>query len=214
MLTKQANVVMVFLKEPWKKLTFQEIKKALRSSSNSYLQKNLKSLVEEGFIKNESVGNVHLYYLHLASPKTRGICAYVNQYFSWKLKLPYKLLEEFTKILSKEIYCLLVTGSYATQTFTNKSDIDLVIIADNPKRLDAETRQFCELSTPSIHLYVFTPEEVLAMFVDKHPNYGTEFLKKHLLLYGGEFFYACVHEAMTAGPKHLYPSIPQRTFSG
>lgn len=209
MLNGQAAILNIFLKSPWKRFTLREVLKLSKKTSYSYVYSTLKGFVAQGVLEDSAAGNVLLYSLVLDSAKNRGIYAHVSQHFSWKTGIPHKLIEKFTKLLGNSIYCLLVTGSYATGNQEKSSDLDMVLIAEKPQQLYAEVRLFTETSHPPIHLYIFTPKEFTEMLLHKDPNYGKEILHKHLLLYGGEIFYNCIKEAIKHDLQYILAQSPK-----
>jgi len=94
----------------------------------------------------------------------------------------------------------VITGSYVKGKQTAKSDLDLVLIVPNDvKKVTARLKQFCELSIPEIHLYVFTDDEFKQMLLDEKHNYGKEIVKNNLIFYGAEAYYKIMFEAMKNG---------------
>ena len=95
---------------------------------------------------------------------------------------------------------LLITGSYVKKKQTPESDLDLVLIVPNDvKKVTARLKQFCELSIPEIHLYVFTDDEFKQMLLSEKHNYGREIVKNNLIFYGAGTYYKILFEAMKNG---------------
>ena len=190
MLKKDYQILEEFVKSPWKKFTFREIKKLSEKKSESYVYNSLKKFVQSNILKEENVGNVILYYLNLSSYKTFAYAGFVLEYISWnKKQIPYKDLEKIASKIPTNFFILIITGSYANNTQKKGSDIDVVIICDDsfePKRIYAELKQDCELNIPPIHLYVFKKVEFINMLLNKEANYGKEISNKNLILFGAE----------------------------
>ena len=70
MLKKEYQILEDFVRKPWKKFTFKEIKKLSRKKSESYVYASLKNFVKSNILKEERVGNGVLYFLNLDSHKT------------------------------------------------------------------------------------------------------------------------------------------------
>ena len=68
---EEQKILIPFIKEPWKKATFKEIKKISKKKSDSYVFSTLKKFVKNEFLKEEKVGNVVLYSLNINSLKTQ-----------------------------------------------------------------------------------------------------------------------------------------------
>lgn len=203
MLNKEHQILEEFVKKPWKKFTFKEIKKLSGKKSESYVYTSLKKFVKSNILKEERAGNVVLYLLNLSLHKTIAYTSFVLEYLSWNKKyIPYKDLEKIASKVPTKLFTFIITGSYANNTQKKTSDIDVVILCDDtfdPKRIYAELKQDCELNIPSIHLYVFKNSEFLEMLINKEANYGKEIANKNLILFGGEGYYKIISEAVKNG---------------
>lgn len=203
MLNKEHQILEEFVKKPWKKFTFKEIKKLSGKKSESYTYTSLKNFVKSNILKEERAGNVVLYSLNLSSHKTLAYAGFVLEYLSWnKKQIPYKDLEKIASKIPTKFFIFIITGSYATNTQKKSSDIDVVIVCDDsfdPKKIYAELKQDCELNIPLIHLYVFKNSEFLKMLLNKEANYGKEIANKNLILFGGEEYYKIISEAVKNG---------------
>ena len=99
-------------------------------------------------------------------------------------------------------YVFIITGSYARGKQTQNSDIDAVILIEDssePGKVYAELSQYCKLSIPPIHLYVFKYSEFIEMLYNKESNYGKEISKNRLILAGGEVYIKLIEEAIEHG---------------
>lgn len=203
MLKKEHEIMAVFAKTPWKKLTFREIKKLSGKKSESYVFGSLKKFVKMGLLKEEKAGNVVLYLLNLASLKSRAYAGFVSEHIAWSQKhIPHKDIEKISKGIPTEFYILIITGSYARRVQRSDSDLDMAIICDDsmdPKRIHAEISQDCKLNIPPIHLYVFRKNEFLEMLTNKEVNYGKDIANNNLILSGGQEYYGIINEAVQNG---------------
>ena len=203
MLKKEYEILLQFVKMPWKGLTFREVKKLSRKKSESYVYNSLKKFVRGMVLKEEKAGNVILYHLNLKSLKAQAYAGFVSEYAALKEKhIPYKNLENLAAKIPTSFFTFIITGSYAKKTQRKDSDIDAVLIIDEsaePKRVYAELSHYCEFSIPQIHLYVFRKSEFLSMLLEKKPNYGKETVKNNLLLFGAENYYQIMGEAIENG---------------
>ncbi|MBU4246676.1 MAG: nucleotidyltransferase domain-containing protein [Nanoarchaeota archaeon] len=210
MLKKEYEVLLQFVKEPWKKFTFKEVKAFTGKKSESYIYASLKKFVKAGILKEEKAGNVVLYELGLKSQKAQVYAGFISEYVAWGQKhLPHKDLQKIADKLSTEFYIFIITGSYAKNKQKETSDIDLAIIigdSEEPKKVYAQLRLACELNISQIHLYVFKKSEFLQMLLNNEANYGKEIAKNNLILHGGEIYYRILQEAIEYGfnDKKLY----------
>ena len=201
MITKEYEIILPFIKEPWKKFVFKEIKKITKKKSESYIYQSLKNFVKEGILVEERIGKSIVYSLNLRSSKTQACCGFIAEYIAFTQKhVPN--IEQITKKIPSSFYSLILTGSYANKTQKENSDLDLVIIIDDslePKKVYAELKYYCERNIPIIHLYVFKKSEFLTMLTNKEANYGKEIVKNNILLYGAESYYKIINEAIENG---------------
>lgn len=202
MLKKEYEILFPFVKEPWKKFTFKDIKKLANKTSESYVYNRLKYFVKEDILKQEFVGNVILYKLTLHKLKTQVFAGFIAEYVAWgKKNLPLKDLQRIAAKIPA-IYTLLITGSYARNKQTEKSDVDVVIIIDDceePKRIYAKIKFDCEMNIPPMHLYVFKKSEFSEMLLNDEANYGKEIAGNNLILSGATAYYQIINETVQNG---------------
>ena len=209
MLKKESDVLYCFTKQPWKKYTFTEIKKISKKKSKSYISVVIKKFVKERILKQETVGHLPIYSLNFASTKARVFAGFILEYYGWNKKyIPYDDLQRIIDKIPYKNYVFLITGSYANEKQTEKSDIDVVVLIEDvcePKRVYAELSQSCELNIPPIHLYVFKNKEFIEMLLNKEANYGKEISKNCLVLTEGQVYINLIKEAIQNGfdGKHI-----------
>lgn len=87
---------------------------------------------------------------------------------------------------SKDI--VLIFGSYAKNTHTDKSDLDLMVINENGDTT-IEFRDLELLYKKEINPLFFSKEEFIAMLQDKEENVAKQARKHHILLSGFEDFW-------------------------
>ncbi len=205
MLKKEHELLMPFVREPWKKFTFGDVKRVLKKTSESYVYGGLKKFVKLGFLREERAGNVVLYALNAGSLKTQAYAGFVAEYTAWnKRRIPYNDLQKMAEKVPTEFYIFIITGSYARNRQRADSDIDVAILIDDssePKRVYAELSHFCEMNIPQIHLYVFRNRDFLEMLLSNEANYGKEITRNNLVLCGGATYIKIVDEAMRHGFK-------------
>ncbi len=206
MLKKEYELLTPFIREPWKKFTFKEVKTLLNKTSESYVYSRLKNFVKQGILKEEKAGNVTLYLLDLASLKTQAYTGFVAEHVAWSQShIPFRDLQDLANKIPTQFYTFIITGSYASKKQTEQSDIDVVILVDNAVNVQhvyAQLKHYCEMNIPPIHLYVFKESEFLEMLLNNQYNYGKEIAKNNLLLYGAEVYYRIMNEAIGRGYKN------------
>ncbi|MFH1132900.1 MAG: nucleotidyltransferase domain-containing protein [Nanoarchaeota archaeon] len=200
MLKKEADILSPFAEKPWAKATFKEVMNSTKKTSESYVFGSLKRLVKEGILKEERVGKAILYSLNLEHGPARAYAGMVKEHIAWHAKqLPLEDLNELAGKIQTSLFVFLVTGSYARNTQREDSDIDIVVIAEDTKRVYAQLRFPSEMHIPPFHPYAFTPKEFLLMLADDKENYGKEFARNNLIIYGADAYYRMLWEAIRHG---------------
>lgn len=203
MLKKEYEVMYEFIRNPWKRFTFKDIKNLSGKSSESYVYNCLKSYARQGILSQENAGNVLLYSLNLKSIWTQCYAGFIAEHIAWKKRhISHNLIEHIALKIPTIFYSLIITGSYANNKQKSNSDIDMVIICDNSfdsKQVYAELANDCELSIPQIHLYVFKKQDFLLMLTNKKANYGKEIANNCLIFVGGKEYYSIIQEAKQNG---------------
>ena len=203
MLKKEYEILIPFIKEPWKKRTFSEVKKLCRKTSESYVYNSLKKYVQEGILTEEKAGNVILYSLRLSETKTKAYAGFIAEYIAWHAKhLPFDVIRKVMEKIPTHYFSFIITGSYAKNKQKEESDIDIVIVVDDKrdtKHIRAQINYACELSIPKGHPYVFTKSEFLEMLLNNEANYGKEAVMNNFLLQGASEYYSMMDEAIKNG---------------
>ena len=200
MLKKSYKVLDIFVSNPTITYLFTDVKEYIGSKSESYTYNSLKSFVKEGILTKDKRGGVTIYKI-ADSPKAISFLSIAAEYKAWNRNgIPIDNIIEIIKKARINFLTLLITGSYVKGKQTAKSDLDVVLIVPNDvKKVTARLKQFCELSIPEIHLYVFTDDEFKQMLLDEKHNYGKEIVKNNLVFFGAEAYYKIMFEAMKNG---------------
>lgn len=145
---------------------------------------------EELFIINKK-GNIKLCSLNTEDDITKNylILSERNKTTSFFNKHPsFKVLK---KDLPKKEYSLILFGSRAEEKNREKSDVDLCIINKNgAKEINFSKHELLfDLEINPIYL---SNKEFKQMLKDKEQNLAKEIIKKHVILYGEEYFWNLV----------------------
>lgn len=203
---KQIKIFEAFLREPYKELTYKEVKEYQKEKSNSVIQKAIAKFLAENLVKKREVGNIILYAANLGD-------AAVFSYFDILIKEKISnLLKNSLKIIREELagvsfISVVIFGSYAEWKQKEKSDLDVAIFVDS-----AEDKKNCELAMKSAELksilqidaHVFTKGEMLQMLKDKHENLGKQIAYKHLAIQNPMIFYSMLGEGINNGFKIVH----------
>jgi len=207
MISKESELIVPFIKEPWKKFTFKDIKKICKKTSDSYVYNSLKKFVKEKILKEEKAGNVILYSINLKETKTQTTIGFIAEQEGWKTKqLPFDVINNIEKKIPTPFHIFIITGSYARNKQKDTSDLDMVILVDDlqeTKKIKAEIFSECQLSIPQGHPYIFKKSEYIAMLINSDANYGKEIVKNCIILKGGSEYFSILNEALQNGFKDL-----------
>ncbi|MEK6823809.1 MAG: nucleotidyltransferase domain-containing protein [Nanoarchaeota archaeon] len=202
MITKEYTIIESFIREPWKALTFKQVKNLSKNKSNNYVHTTLKKFVRDAILIENKAGNVFLYSLakNVFALNTIG---FIAEYKSNKAKhLPHKNIQKLLSKIKTPFYSFLIAGSYAKNKQKQSSDLDVVVVCDDaqrPKTILSQIKLESELMTPETHLYIFTKSEFLQMLLSKDENYGKEITRNNLIVTGAKQFYNIIMEAIENG---------------
>jgi len=201
-LKKEYELLVPFIKEPWKKRAFREIKRLCKKTSESYVYNALKRYVKEGLLSEEKAGNVILYSLKISDTKAQVYAGFIAEHICWNANLPFGVIKKIIEKIPIPYFTFIITGSYAKSRQKENSDIDVVIIVDDKietKQILSQIHYTCEISIPQGHPYVFKKSEFLEMLLNDEANYGKEISMNNLILYGGAEYYKIISEAIKNG---------------
>lgn len=198
MITKKQLKILNVLRKS-QSINFSELKRQLKESSSSYLQKTMSDFKKENIVIIRKVGRTNLIFCNYENNKLFDYLSIID--LDRIDKKIYEVIYNLQKNLLKEteFFSLIVFGSYAEGRTTKKSDLDLAIIIGNTgvgkkmiPRIDSVKRK--ELVDMDVH--VFTRKEFLEMLKDEKENVGKEIVRKHLVVYGLANFYNLILKEM------------------
>ncbi len=200
---KELDILDLFRKNLFLDPTIREIMKQIGTKSYNWTYHAVLKLAKENILTLTRKGNSQICTINWENQKTITYLSLLEENTTLNMKIPH--LETLLGLMPKAFHILLITGSYATKTFTKNSDLDVVVIIEEKeekKWLQNTLSNKGELLTPQIHPYVFTREEFFEMLVNKELNYGKEIAKKHLIITGAEMYFKIMREAMDHGYKN------------
>lgn len=157
--------------------------------------KNVHTLVQRlkktDLVKTENFGQACKIKLNLIPHPLVYQAEYQRREEILKNKNISTVLEYYRRNLKSRFYILLLFGSYAKNTSTKQSDIDLMFILPD-KAEEKEFEQVTSMIPLNIHLSIFTEKEFLAMKNSKEITVGSEAIKNNLLLHGIELYYEMI----------------------
>ena len=202
MLTKKHLIIEAFAREPWKALTFKQVKKLSKNKSDNYVHTVLKELVKGDILQQEKIGNSIVYSL-ASNVFALNTIGYVSEYKAENARhLPHKTIRKVLGKIKTSFYTFIVTGSYVSNKQKRTSDLDVVIICDdaeNTNKILSQIKLECEMAIPKIHPYVFTESQFYEMLVNKEENYGKETARNNLIITGAKQYYDIAKRAVDHG---------------
>ena len=204
MLTKkELQIVDLFIKDILASFTIREIMKKLGTKSYNWTYNAIKNIQREKMITLIKKGQSQLCSLNLEEQKTIAYLSFLEEINSLNKKIPN--LSKILNLMNLDVNALIIAGSYADNTFTEKSDLDIVVIIDKKEEKKWILNKLSnegELMIPKLHNYAFTKDEFLEMLKNKEVNYGKEIVKKHLIVFGAGLYFKILREAVKYGYKN------------
>ena len=133
-------------------------------------------------------GNIKLISLNLADSITKNhlIISERNEVNNYLKRHPkFKLIK---KGLPKGDYTLVLFGSRADESHRKKSDVDICVINKDGKK-NISFSQFEHLYDLRVNPIFFSKKEFFAMLKENEHNLADEIIRKHIVLYGEEYFW-------------------------
>jgi len=182
----QSKIIKCLVLNPNTKFTIRGMARKLKKSY-ALVYNNISKLANMGYIKKEKIPPASI--LSLTAPKEIIVHAEQDIRDDFLTKHPWVRLmkNDYLKNLGHSFCIMLIFGSYAKGTEKRRSDIDILIIADQPDK--AKIAIDDTLTKTKKHSLSFSQSEFLEMI--KNPNtfnIGNEALNKHVILHGAEAF--------------------------
>ncbi|MGM5484413.1 MAG: nucleotidyltransferase domain-containing protein [Nanobdellota archaeon] len=165
-----------------KKFTINQLSKAL-GINYRIAHTQIKELEKERIIQTEKAGNSLLCSLTDNFNEKIYLAEYERRKRLLKDKTMKQIYQRYRQ--AKQTFILLLFGSYAKGTQNKHSDIDLLAITGNGKELEEITR----LIPKNIHLTTVSHEEFQDMKNSRELTFGTQAMKKNIILIGIEEYY-------------------------
>lgn len=201
---KELQIIELFRKDIFANFTIRGIMKKINTGSYNWTHNAIRKLKKEKIIIVKKKGQSQLCTINLETPLTIMYLSLLEEFNSIKKRIPN--MDKIINLMEgQDFYILIIAGSYADNTFTKKSDLDVIVIIDKKEEKKWILNKLSnegDLMIPKMHPYVFSKEDFLEMLINKEFNYGKEIAKKHLVVSGAEFYFKILKEAI----KHGYSS--------
>ncbi len=191
-LRNKKDILKVFDINSWK--TIKQVSKEIGLSYQP-IYTYLNELTKEGFLEHKREGNVHFYLLNL---KNRFVIKELENIEFEKMqdfiegiskKINLGLIEFIEKIQELSLWMILLFGSTARKSRTERSDIDIFIIVDKEhgkiKRISNTINMKYNLNISPV---VVTLDEFRNMLIERN-KFTQNLLDEKIILYGFEVYF-------------------------
>jgi len=191
---KQLKILKIFRENLFRKIGFNELKKELKESSSSKIQRALENFKKENLINIEKLGRNTLVSLNFGNNK---LFSYFSIYDFENKKMPFDILYKIQNEVLKEteFFSLIVFGSYASGKNTKNSDLDIALIVEDEKikkKILPIIASVKRREIVDINFEVILREEFLEMLKVEEENLGKEIAGNHFVFYGLINFYKLI----------------------
>ena len=138
------------------------------------------------------VGNSKTVQINIQNTITKSYLIIASQEERDEFLKKQILLKKISDELPKENYAVIIFGSYAKNTQTAKSDIDIIVINKTGEKSPSFSR-YETLFKVIINPLYFKPKEVTQMLKQSEENVMKQVLKNHIILYNPELFWNTIY---------------------
>ena len=153
---------------------------------------NVQDLVQQGVFVTQSVPPAQLVTMNPEAPLDvlLSVEAKRKQEFLQKYAWVELMLKDILEYTRDYFFILVVFGSYAKETKTSKSDLDLLLIVSSKEKISLFENAVNKIYTKvKKDTTIVTTDEFMEMIKSNKFNVGNEAKKYHILLYGAEQWY-------------------------
>jgi hypothetical protein len=157
---KEIDMLIPFVKEPWRDFTLSEIKEITKNKSHHYVYEALEKFSRSEVLNKEMRGNTNIYKLNGNLSDFSSLELAEIRIKEKNSQVPICLIKAITDKIKESFFTFIITGSYAGNKQTKSSDIDVAIIIPNA----SEKKQYeialkeGELLIPEVHGFIFTED--------------------------------------------------------
>lgn len=139
-----------FIQEPYKKIHLREFSRKLKISPNS-ASRFLDKFVKDRFVNEERVANLRYFIANIDSPTFRRI----KQFYSINQIENSELIDKLRELCLN----LVVFGSVGKGIDSSESDIDILIIGKDKKKIEDEIRKIQKKFNRELNPVIFNDVE-------------------------------------------------------
>jgi predicted nucleotidyltransferase len=174
------KVLTYFLSHPSTSIYVKQLSRELKISPSG-TNRTLKLLAKSKILFKEEKGKAHYYFLNNEPVfvKFLKVSYFLAKIEEWKIEEKFNNQDEY-------LISLAVYGSYASGSFDEKSDIDLLLISSKSKEHFLDLIQNIEkYSNKEVNFEVFNLSKWQKIKKENEPFYQ-EIIRNHILLTGSE----------------------------
>ena len=138
-------------------------------------------------------GNLKLVSLNTTDSITKNHLILAERINSKKFIDKHPKFKVIKRNLPKGDYTVVLFGSRSDETNRKKSDVDICVVNKEGKK-NIDFFQFESLYGLVVNPLFFKKTEFIAMLKEKEHNLVNEIIKKHIVLYGEEYFWNIIWE--------------------
>ncbi|MFH1209250.1 MAG: nucleotidyltransferase domain-containing protein [archaeon] len=157
---------------------------------------SIQRLLSKNIININVLGKSH--YCRLDYKNNLDIACFVEAQIARDFLIKNKNIHIFLNNLKEKLnfpdHSLIIFGSFARNTQTKNSDLDLAVITskDNLEKAESIIRSFTKTTNINIHALEFAYIDFIEMLKSKELNVAKEMTRNHVIIYGFEQFYECI----------------------
>ena len=186
-------IMELFVADPRKRYSIRDISKTI-GKQYAPVHTAVQRLIKKMALKKQRIG--HTDYCSIDLHGDASIFCFAEAWrakqFIRKNKAAGMIIEESMEKLKAHFYVLVLFGSYAKGKQTEKSDIDLLLIADNNSRaeeLERTLKGVSRLSKKTLHVTSINFKDFIDMAPDKETNVVNQAIGNHIIFSGYEEYY-------------------------
>lgn len=192
MMTKtQEQILQLLLSRSEEQFSIRQIARVLKKSY-TLVYNNIQILLKQGIANKQELLPAQIISISKKAPV--NLLAYIegkkSEAFLEKHPWLNLYLADVLNATENLFFIMLIFGSYAKETETKNSDIDILILAPAKKDIPVLEKSLHQYTKIKKGIIVITAQNFIEMI--KNPktfNVGNEAKKNHIILYGAEQYY-------------------------
>lgn len=183
MVNEKLNILKLLIENREKEFSIRQIAK-LRSINYKSAYQNIAALRKEGVVRVKERGNISLCSFSGSFNDSVFLVEHGRRSEVLEKNRDLKALHGRLSAINGQ-FILLLFGSHAKETATKQSDIDLLLITDQPGEIQNEL----DLLPLKIHLTHVSYKDFAAMLKSREPTVVSEAVRRNIILFGTEDYY-------------------------